>query len=83
MAKAILHLGYGAYAMDVEDAHHIASVLVHAELYRYESYKDDNGTWQQTHYICPQPDIKVTVDVIPDATYAMYKLAGDSYEQKK
>lgn len=71
----IVSMPYGDVVLSVEDAVQLTKILEKAEKYRcnYKSGQDS------THHIYPMPD-QMTMKLITQETYQMYKLAGKPEE---
>lgn len=74
MTKAIVHIGYKKFVVEVEEALVIAKAVIGAELYETRGYGED-----RVCHIWPQAVFSDTYEVtfISDEQYRLGKLAGE------
>ena len=77
MSKALLRVGYTTYVMDISKAVMVAEAFASSEVYDTKYSKDIGGNSVVTKHVYPQDeDSNITIEVLMDNVYRMYKLAG-------
>lgn len=78
MSMAIVDLGYRKIVLPVEKACELAQILIDMEIYEYKYHRDDaTDTSTKTNHIWKPTDGMVDIQIITDATYNKFKLAGE------
>jgi hypothetical protein len=78
MGKVVLAMGYKSYVMDAKDGVALMDVLAKAEVYeeKYHSAEGDNPSHYTYHVYPLDEKAGITMRLISDEVYGMYKLAG-------
>jgi peptidyl-tRNA hydrolase len=76
MAKAVVAIGYNKYVVDVGDAVTLLTILTKAE--KYEEKWSQAGTTKHVYEMGEES--VMFINVLPDAAYTTYKLAGKPKE---
>lgn len=82
--KAILSVGYKHYVVEAADAVRVAEILLGAELYATK-YRTDAEGGTTRHIWSTKTDGDdpiITVQLLSDTKYGMYKLAGPPPERE-
>ena len=71
----------GSYVLPIERAVEIMKLLSDAEAYesKWNSGKDGGASFYTHHIYAPKPD-RLSLSLMPNGTYAMYKAAGKPNE---
>ena len=73
MAKCVIDFGHSNYVVDAPVAVRIMELLGEAEVYQTRWARDDNGGPTKHIY---EADRLCSLELLSDAKYKMYKLAG-------
>jgi hypothetical protein len=79
MAKAIVHLGYHEYVLDLQDAAKVLDILSTAEVHRTKYHTGEGGrTGFTSYHIFSQEDGdgRTNLTVLSDDAYRKAKLLG-------
>ena len=76
MAKAVVAIGYNKYVVDVGDAVTLLTILTKAE--KYEEKWAPTGATKHVYEMGEES--VMFINVLPDAAYTTYKLAGKPKE---
>jgi hypothetical protein len=70
----VVEIGYKKYILSPKNAVMLAEILDGAEVYE-EKYLGGGGAGYSYH-VYPQDSVEITLKLLPDSLYRMYKLAG-------
>lgn len=78
MTKVIIQFGYRQVVIDADKAIALAETLQNAEIYesKYHSKTDTEPSYNTHHIFAMSPDESISMRILPDDLYQMYKLAG-------
>ena len=69
----IVEIGYKKYILSAKNAVLLSEILENAEIYE-DKYLGGNEGY--SHHVYPQERAEITLKLLPDSLYRMYKLAG-------
>ena len=69
----IVEIGYKKYVLSPKNAVLLAEILENAEIYEDKYLGSGSG---YSHHVYPQDAAEITLKLLPDSLYRMYKLAG-------
>lgn len=77
-AKIIISLGYRKFVLDLEKATKVIDLLSDAEMYesKYHGSADGNPSYNTHHVYANEDTNQIGLELMPEAMYALAKLAG-------
>lgn len=76
MPKAVIHMGYNDYIVELEDALAVAKIMTNAQRYQSRGYAETTS-----YHIWNEPRKEVTITIISDEVVRIATMAG-KYEDK-